>query len=90
MSETAVICLDDAVRRELAVARAKHGNSWEVQSIADSWGDTMDDRETLGAIRLSTAPARCWGENKSCSKPYDKVRPVPMLRHFGINVTVDN
>ncbi|RWD09554.1 hypothetical protein [Mesorhizobium sp.] len=48
MSETAVICLDDAVRRELAVARAKHGNSWEVQSIANSW----DDRETLGAIHL--------------------------------------
>ncbi|RWC82922.1 hypothetical protein EN858_29950 [Mesorhizobium sp. M4B.F.Ca.ET.215.01.1.1] len=52
MSETAVICLDDAVRRELAVARAKHGNSWEVQSIANSWGDIMDDRETLGAIHL--------------------------------------
>ena len=47
MSETAVICLDDAVRREirreLAVARAKPGNSW---------GDTLDDRETLAAIRL--------------------------------------
>lgn len=56
MSETAVICLDEAVRceirRELAVARAKHGNSWEVQSIANSWDDTMDDRETLTAIRL--------------------------------------
>ncbi|MEI8703399.1 hypothetical protein [Mesorhizobium sp. ISC15] len=52
MSETAVICLDEAVRRELAVARAKHGNSWEVQSIVNSWGDTMDDRETLAAIRL--------------------------------------
>lgn len=52
MSETSVICLDDAVRRELAGARAKHGNSWEVQPIANSWGDTMHDRETLGAIRL--------------------------------------
>lgn len=56
MSKTAVICLDEAVRseirRELAVARAKHGNCWEVQSIANSWGDTMDDRETLAAIRL--------------------------------------
>ncbi|MER9629612.1 hypothetical protein [Mesorhizobium sp. M0296] len=56
MSETAVISLDEAVRceirRELAVARAKHGNSWEVQSIANSWGHTMDDRETLAAIRL--------------------------------------
>ncbi|RVC56561.1 hypothetical protein EN759_37345 [Mesorhizobium sp. M00.F.Ca.ET.038.03.1.1] len=38
------------IRRELAVARAKHGNSWEVQSIANNWGDTMDDREA--AIRL--------------------------------------
>lgn len=57
MSETAVISLDEAVRgeirRELAVARAKHGNSWEVQSIANSWDDTMDDRETLTAIRFN-------------------------------------
>ncbi|RWK48113.1 hypothetical protein [Mesorhizobium sp.] len=56
MSETAVICLDEAVRgeirRELAVVRTKHGNRWEVQSIANSWGDTMDDRETSAAIRL--------------------------------------
>lgn len=56
MSETAVICLDETVRceirRELAVARAKHGNSWEVQSIANSWGDTIADRETLATIRL--------------------------------------
>lgn len=56
MSETAVICPDEAVRgeirRELAVARAKHGNSWEVQSVVNSWGDTMDDREILTAIRL--------------------------------------
>ncbi|RWA84942.1 hypothetical protein [Mesorhizobium sp.] len=37
---------------ELAIARAKHGSSWEVQSIVNSWGDTMDDRETLAAIRL--------------------------------------
>lgn len=51
MSKTAVISLDEAVRceirRELAVAGAKLGNSWEVQSIVNSW-----DRETLAAIRL--------------------------------------
>lgn len=46
MNETAVICLDEAVRCEI------RRNSWEVQSIANSWGDTMDDRETLAAIRL--------------------------------------
>lgn len=44
MSETAVFASITPVWRELAVARTKHGNSWEVQSIANSWGDTMDDR----------------------------------------------
>jgi hypothetical protein len=39
------------IRRELAIAKAKRGNDWQVQSIENSWGDTMDDRETLKILR---------------------------------------
>jgi hypothetical protein len=39
------------IRRELAIARAKRGDDWQVQSIENSWGDTMNDRETLRDIR---------------------------------------
>ncbi|WP_287319840.1 hypothetical protein [Mesorhizobium sp.] len=52
MSETAVICLDDA--RPARVCRCQDEARQQLGSptIANSWGDTMDDRETLGAIRL--------------------------------------
>ena len=50
-----VILLEAAIRaeirRELAIAKATRGNDWQVQSIVNSWGDTMDDRETLKAVR---------------------------------------
>jgi hypothetical protein len=50
-----VIGLDAAIRREirreLAIAKAKRGNDWQLQSLENSWGDTMGDRETLKIIR---------------------------------------
>lgn len=39
------------IRREIAIAKANRGNDWQLHSIVNSWGSTMDDRETLQAIR---------------------------------------
>ncbi len=49
-SRTRYVAVKVEIRRELAIARAKRGNDWQVQSIENSWGDTMDDRETLRDI----------------------------------------
>jgi hypothetical protein len=53
--ESTVMDSDDAIkreiRRELAIAKAKRGNDWQVQALENGWGDTMDDRETLKIIR---------------------------------------
>ena len=55
MGGQAIIHLETAIAaeiwREISIAKAKCGNDWHVLSIVNSWGDTMDDRETLEAIR---------------------------------------
>ena len=50
-NRTRYVAIKVEIRRELAIARAKRGNDWQVQSIENSWGDTMDDRQTLRDIR---------------------------------------
>lgn len=53
---TQSVLLDEAIRsdirRELAIAKWKFGNdNWQVLSIEGSWGDTLDDRQTLQYLR---------------------------------------
>jgi hypothetical protein len=50
-SKTTDEAIKAEIRRQLAIAKAKRGNDWQVQSIENSWDDTMDDRETLRDIR---------------------------------------
>jgi hypothetical protein len=50
-SRTRYVAIKVEIRRELTVAKARRGNDWQVQSIENSWGDTMDDRETLRDVR---------------------------------------
>ena len=50
-SRTRYVAIKFEIRRELAIAKAKRGNDWQVQSIENSWRDTMDDRETLRDVR---------------------------------------
>jgi hypothetical protein len=50
-SKTTDEAIKAEIRRQLAIAKAKRGNDWQVQSIENSWGDTMDDRETLRDVR---------------------------------------
>lgn len=42
------------IRREIEIAKARMGNDWHLLSIVDSWGDSIDNRETLQASRTLT------------------------------------
>jgi hypothetical protein len=37
--------------REIEIAKARMGNDWHLLSVVNSWGDSMDERETLQALR---------------------------------------
>ena len=45
-----MIDLSSAIRREVAAARAKWGDTFELQMLNSSWGDTLDDEEMLAAV----------------------------------------
>ena len=45
-----MIDLSVAIRREVAAARAKWGDTFELQMLRSSWGDTLDDEEMLAAV----------------------------------------
>jgi hypothetical protein len=55
MSEADIIPLSEAVkeeiRRELAKAKARFGDDFEVLCLEGSSGDTLDDRQTLRMLR---------------------------------------
>ncbi len=50
-SRTRYVAIKVEIRRELAIAKAKRGNGWQVQSIENSCRDMMDARETLRGVR---------------------------------------
>lgn len=45
-----MIDLSAEIRREIAAARAKWGDTFELQILELSWGDTLDDEEMLAAL----------------------------------------
>jgi hypothetical protein len=55
MGGQAIIHLETAIAaeiwREIGIAKARIGHDWHLLSIVNSWGDTMDDHETLQAIQ---------------------------------------
>jgi hypothetical protein len=55
MAEADIIPIGEAVkeeiRRELAKAKARFGDDFEVLCLEGSWGDTLDDRQTLEMLR---------------------------------------
>jgi hypothetical protein len=55
MAEAEIIPVGEGVqneiRRELAKAKARFGNDFEIVCLEGSWGDTLDDRQLLGMLR---------------------------------------
>jgi hypothetical protein len=55
MAEAEIIPLGEGVqneiRRELAKAKARFGDDFEILCFEGSWGDTLDDRQMLRMLR---------------------------------------
>ena len=45
-----MVDLTAEIRRQFAAAHAKWGDTFELQMLQSSWGDTMDDEEMLAAL----------------------------------------
>ena len=45
-----MVDLTAEIRREFAAAYAKWGDTFELQMLQHSWGDTLDDKEMLAAL----------------------------------------
>ena len=45
-----MVDLTAEIRRQFAAAHAKWGDTFELQMLRNSWGDTMDDEEMLAAL----------------------------------------
>ena len=45
-----MVDLTGEIRRQFAVAHAKWGNTFELEMLRNSWGDTLDDEEMLAAL----------------------------------------
>ena len=45
-----MVDLTGEIRRQFAVAHAKWGNTFELEMLRISWGDTLDDEEMFAAL----------------------------------------
>jgi hypothetical protein len=65
-ADAEIVSLEEAlrgeVRRELEIARAKYGESFEVLCIEGSWGDTIDDRKALELLRTLNRTGSMYSE----------------------------
>jgi hypothetical protein len=61
-----LVPLDEAIRaeirRELEIARAKYGETFEVLCIEGSWNDTIDDRKALQLLRTLNRTGSMYSE----------------------------
>jgi hypothetical protein len=58
-SKTTDEAIKAEIRRQLAIAKAKRGNDWQVQSIENSWVTRWTTARRCAISVPSTAPARC-------------------------------